>query len=308
MIIQANVSNSGVSVSARMDISAIIEVTQEIAAIVGKPSSHSANNIENLGTKMYKFWQNEAEGKLKTSQSYVANLQQNTRYPTNSSYLHYQIEQNQLTNSGKESIAMLMEYGFDAFDMKDRILKGRAKVIVPFKHGNPGQKKYEPIPQALHDLIKTHDLLSGNKSLNHQDLINVAGEELANKLNPRNTKKFSVYSNTSTRFGENFMPVKVANGKYTQSKYGIMDRTADYTWSARKYDRMKAVNTKSGLRKETAGYITFRTISKKSAMDSWIHPGVLPKMIFHTAYNNLLPEIEPSVRSALTRDIESITN
>ena len=53
---------------------------------------------------------------------------------------------------------------------------------------------------------------------------------------------------------------------------------------------MKGEATKSGDKVEVHTYAVYRTISKKSAADSWIHPGIRPMKIFETATSIAVPK------------------
>ena len=47
-----------------------------------------------------------------------------------------------------------MEKGAPRFDLKEKLLKGRLFVNVPFRHGAPGSVNFKPMPVTEHSLMR----------------------------------------------------------------------------------------------------------------------------------------------------------
>jgi hypothetical protein len=222
------------------------------------------NKVKELGDLALNKWISNASERIKNPQKYIEAVEQGASYPNNGDPLFYSIKP-KFEEKGRTNIGELLEYGFDAFDMKEKLLKGRDKVHIKFDIGAPGVMAGSGIqvPKSLFNLAKTHNYFQ-DYPLSKKNFPELLGPNARpNLVNERNRKYFS--------------PLNL-NNKFGQENSGVK-KTIDYTWKSGKFENLTG-NTK--YTKSTAGqkFASFRTISKNSPADSWIHPGCLPKHIF----------------------------
>ena len=268
------------------------------------------------GTAMLGIWGDTARRSLKSSQSYVSALAEGNNPKYRGNPLWYNITQGQTTRDGKRSIAMILEEGIEPFDMKEKILKGRKSVKVRFEYGSPTQSHSRKLSNEIHKVaIRYNKYQDDQKGLQHKQVQDMFGEEAANKINPQNTKSFTGltskpmtgiggFMTNPSKFGNphSFPLDKPISGTGWKQDWA---RTVNYKWKSREFTGMRGELTKSGKQIAVHTYAVYRTISKKSAADSWVHPGIRPKKILETAGNIATPQIRELLETSIQSAIES---
>lgn len=254
--------------------------------------------IAACGTLMYSTWADTARRVLKSSRSYVQNLEENNEPEYGGNPYEYNITQNQRARDGKQSLAIILEDGIEAFDMKEKILKGRKSVKVRFEYGSPTQTHTRKLSDEIHKVAKKYDKFTNDSyGLQHSQVEKMFGSEAADKINPAKTKNFSALSGNYHKTGGTGFLAQGGTPSFGFKSSGGLPviggkrfQTINYKWKTREFERMKGETTKSGDKVEVHTYAVYRTISKKSASDSWIHPGIRPMKIFETAASTAIPK------------------
>jgi hypothetical protein len=258
------------------------------------------------GELMLSVWGNQARSSLKSSVSYVRALQEGNHPQYNGDPLWYNITQGQRTRDNKRSIGIILEEGIEPFDMKEKILKGRKFVKVRFEYGSSTQSHSQRLSSEIEKVAKRYNRYTDDpKGLKHSQVKEMYGDEMANKVNEKKIKHFTAltlgvmkYSNAPSS------PL----GKVLEDVGWKQDtaRTIKYQWKTREFTGMRGDQTKSGKETAVHTYSVFRTISKKSATDSWIHPGIRPRRILESAGNEAFPQIKQIFTSALENAANSL--
>jgi len=317
MLVTSRTVNNGVVITATLDtgiLDKFQQVIDEINRSKGKRLSNLAQAVQQAGNDMLMKWGQSAEASLKSSASYKMALEQGRRYPNENDVLNYYIEQPQKTVDGK-SLALLLEYGWDAFDMKEKILKGRKRVIIPFSFGSPRQKSLAKLPEAVFKLAKSrlYSLAEehGKNMWMDSDIWSkkgvsvplISAADLSNSVNKpvhpeKNPKNFTVLKGLNRNYAYLNM--------FTQSAQHPNADTIKPEWKTGKYTGLRAIKTQSGKQTAIHSFQTYRTISKNSAVDSWINPGSPARLIFKYALERHSPVIRPLLERGLALDIEDL--
>lgn len=306
MNISINNKRNGVSINASLNDGSFPKFTENLKRFLNDPKgSHTAEAVETLGRDMLDSWSDSARRSLKSSESYINALEEGNKPQFNGNPLEYVITQDQRTRDGSKSIAIIMEYGIEPFDMKQKILKGRQKVVVKFDYGSPSQSRNKKLPKEIFNVMRsrmdrTKTITIGGDSytkytMYHSHIKEAYGEEIANKVNPRKEKFLTIMPKNPANLPPGQGGVRTGSGRYAFS--------VAYKWKTREFDGLKAEVTKSGKRTEINKYSAFRTISANSDPHSWIHPGIIPKYIFRNALDSHLPKIRPVLEQALELDL-----
>lgn len=240
--------------------------------------------INALGEEMKYLWINNAELQLKSSENYIEAINNGVKYPYNNSYKNYAIQPKfKKTVDGKD-LGMILEYGYEPFDMKEKMLKGSDKKVVKFEYGLPGSGAKMELPKNIYNIALKHNMFSqyaltatkepsifGRRLSSSEWSEHLKPSSLANKINPNKLKAFTILK-----------PNRISKDK---------DFVVNYAWKTRQFKGLR----QSGQNK----FSLFRTITKKSAPDSWINPGQVPKHIFKNSLEEFLPKIKPTFEKAL---------
>lgn len=224
------------------------------------------DTVKDLGEQASELWESSASSKLKSSDNYIAAVKAGNQYPANGNKFKYVIEPKFKQVGGKD-LGILLEDGYEPFDMKEKLLKGQDKKIINFKHST------ESLSQQVKGAVNNHQFFM-SYALGTMNPPDVNDNEIA--MHPRRKKSFTVINPTKNRFPnhDTKKPVNV-----------------NYLWKVPKFKNIK----KSG--KDT--FSTFRTISKKSSSDSWINPGQVPKKIFSDAMERFAPVVTRAFQEAV---------
>lgn len=307
-IISQKTLASGLRVSVSMDGEEIISGLEE------RFQKALEDGIIAGGSEMLSTWSDTARRSMKSSRSYVSALQEGNEPKYKGNPLEYNITQAQRTRDGRKSIAIILEEGIEPFDMKEKILKGRKSVKVRFEYGSPTQSHSRKLSNEIHKVALRYNKFQ-DEALKHKQVEEMYGEEAADKLNPRNTKHFTALTSSPMRGKGGYMtnPSKFGNPYSFPLDNAIKGvgwkqdwaRTVKYQWKTREFTGMKGETTKSGKEVAVHTYAVYRTISKKSAADSWVHPGIRPKKILETAGNIAVPKIKMLLETSIQSAIES---
>lgn len=260
--------------------------------------------LNQLGASMHGTWSAVARKKLKHSESYTDSLAQSRS--SQKGNLSYKITQTQRTSDGKHNVGMLLEEGIDAFDMKEKILKGAKFKKVRFIYGSPEQKHSKQLPEDIYKLVKKN---KDQSKFTQSDYIQAFGDTKADTLSPKKEKYFTMLGRNLNNFpSENFRREdnKVPDVVRIRSNPNMFAKTIKYQWQAPEFHNLKKDMFKSGGEVANHTFSTFRTISKNSPQDSWIHPGIIPKRILAESMEEHTPTIRPILTTALQRALGDI--
>ena len=305
MKLLSSIKKGGVSLTASLDTGSFPKFRDNLKKFMTNPRGSNTAQAVKIGADMLNAWGNGAKSKLKSAESYISALEEGNQPEYEGDPLQYKITQGQKTKDGKRSLAMILEHGIEPFDMKEKILKGRRKVVIKFEYGSPSQSRSTPLPKEIYNLMrakvdKDKTVKVGNSSfskytLYHSHVKMMYGDEAANKFNPQREKFFTMMPSTSSNLPGKAQGIRTGSGRFAFS--------VAYKWKTREFEGLKAEVTQSGSRKEVSKFSVFRTISANSDPHSWIHPGIIPKYIFRDAVNNHIPKIRPILQQALELDL-----
>lgn len=262
-----------------------------------------ALGVEKGGTLALDVWKKQAEHSLKSSLSYKLALDQGNEPRYKGNPFEYNITQGQRTRDGKRSVGIILEEGIEPFDMKEKILKGRQKVIVRFQYGSPQQSHSRKVSAEIEKVSQRYGKFK-DQPLQHKHVEEMYGEEAANKINEQKTKNFSTITSAPLSGGLNTARPNLG-GLVNNSHQPAYTREINYKWKTREFTGMRGDVTKSGKEIAVHTYSVFRTISKNSAADSWIHPGIRPKKILETTGHIATPQIKQTIETSIQNAIES---
>ena len=200
---------------------------------------------------------------------------------------------------------MLLEEGIDAFDMKEKILKGARKKVIRFIYGSPTQNHSKPLPAEIHKFIKGKD----QEKFTQDDYIQAFGDTKADTLSPRKTKYFTMLTRNINSLPSEKFPRQnngVPDVVRVRSAQPMFAKTIKYQWKTPEFHNLHKDFYKSGSKIENHTFSTYRTISKNSPADSWIHPGIIPKRILAESMEEHAPTIRPIITAALQRALGDI--
>jgi hypothetical protein len=277
-----------------------------------KLSEHYTNAMEKAtiasGELMLSQWQDQARSSLKSSVSYTRALQEGNHPRYNGDPLWYNITQGQRTRDKKRSIGVILEEGIEPFDMKEKILKGRKFVKVRFEYGSSNQSHSQKLSSEIEKVAKRYNrYLDDSRGLQQSQVREMYGDEAANSLNPKKEKSFTALTLGAMKGAPAkaniFQLDKPIEGVGWKQDFG---RKVFYQWRTREFTGMVGDQTKSGKEIAVHTYSVYRTISKKSANDSWVHPGIRPRKILETAGHIAFPKIRQIFESALENAANSL--
>lgn len=264
------------------------------------------------GTLMLDAWSGQAKSSLKSSVSYVRALEEGNKPRYGGDPFHYRITQAQKTRDGKHSVAAILEEGIEPFDMKEKILKGRKFAKVRFEYGSSGQSHSQKLSSEIEKVAKRYNrYIDDKKGLQHSQVKEAYGDEAADKINPKTIKQFTAltsrpmtgmtgWSVKGGRKGNTFeLPQPIRGVGWFQST----GRTVNYQWKSREFTGMRGEQTQSGQETAVHTYAVYRTISKKSAKDSWIHPGIRPRKILETAGGIVIPKLRGVLEATISEEL-----
>jgi hypothetical protein len=213
------------------------------------------------GDEFKQVWSENARGSLASPGSYMVAVNESGEYPYENDPLKYFIAPEFKKVRGDKDVGILMEYGFEPFDMK-KVLGGKKSKVIAFSFFKEGMGKKPTLPNIVYQKFQSEQ---GQKETLSSSII-VNGVEI-NPINSGKARDFVLHGQRRTK------PVE---------------------WKKRKFQ---------GLRQESTGYKTFRTMSVKNT-NSWIHPGVMPKRIFGNTVRIMKPRFYQKVQTALDKLME----
>lgn len=250
--------------------------------------------VKEMGDATRDKWIANAEESLKSSARYSQAVMNGVSYPDEgdpSSYMCKPNFRSVATTHNDKDLGILLEYGFEPFDMKVKVLKGGTKKIMRFEFGKPGSGSSVELEKSVYNLAKNHNLFQ-NYPLDKKHFPSIFGKSVKpNIMNERRVKDFSpiINNNDVSRFG------KPLQDRYNNSGTP-KNLQIQYQWQKGRYEGMKATKGSGGKT-----FSIFRTISPKSKPDSWIHPGMRPKLIFKNTMDIMKPQIYAAFQKVVDR-------
>jgi hypothetical protein len=283
-MIQVNLSRSGdeVRVIVEVDYAKFEDLIEKIQDI----EYTLAHVTRTLGEEAKAMWISNAETQLKSSKNYVAAVEKGEQYPYNDDPNSYMIQPQFKTTVDGKDLGVLLEHGYEPFDMKERFLKGANQKVVHFEHGTPGTGHQMELPNNIYNVALKHNMFA-QYSLTAKREPALFGKVMgglqrgylnpstyADANNPRKVKNYTILA------GNRISPTKSS-------------MSVNYAWKSRQFAGLKSNPGRPGT------FSTFRTISQKSPPDSWINPGQVPKNIFKNMVEGMLPRIKSEYEKAL---------
>ncbi len=239
-----------------VDLSGLEKLGMRISELKGV----MAHVVLETGDEFKQVWSENARGSLASPGSYITAVNESGEYPYENDPLKYLVAP-EFKKVKDKDIGILMEYGFEPFDMK-KALGGKKSKVIAFSFFKEGMGKKPTLPNIVYQKYQSEK--GQREALSSSVIIN--GVEL-NPINSGKQRNFILHGQKRTK------PVE---------------------WQKRKFQ---------GLKQESSGFKTFRTMSVEN-MNSWIHPGVMPKRIFGNTVRIMKPRFYQRVQTALDRLIE----
>lgn len=293
MTIKSSLTKSGITLSS--------ELTFDFQNLQKEVQEQLISAMHQVGSEAIKVWKVNATSKLKSPQSYVTALSVNeSNVPDiQMDSIYYKIVQAQRTKDGSQSVAMLMENGIGPFDMKEKLLKGRDKVIIRFEYGSPEQHHSKPLHGDIHKFISD----SPKMKFTQKDYNKHFGDDYAGELSPRKSKFFSATvrgANTISGSNEFNNPIAQRIMDFTGGK----GRTVNYKWKSPMLHNLYKDEYQSGSENAVHTYSVYRSVTRNSDDDSWVHPGVIAKRILQDSIPEIIPFFKATVQTALYLGIQ----
>ena len=210
-------------------------------------------------------WIKNAQQSMRSPQNYVNAVIKGTSFNNE----RYAIIPDYVKKSktGEIDIIKLMEYGYQAFDMKDKLLKGRNKKVIKFEYGIPGSGIHPELPNKIYNMAM--EKLALNREVK---------DDKGYDINPKKLKYFTILAPTQSSF----------------PRHGIQENpiTMEYKWKTRQFKGLKISGNKGSI---------YRTVSKKSPSDSWINPGQPAKNILKNTADNIIPTVKDMFEKAVNK-------
>lgn len=308
-----------------IDYGGLVDYVDHLQKKMGEPIE-MVKAIREGGTYLTAAWIKNAESKFKHSQGgYARGIKEGTQYPYQGDPLQYKVVH-------PSKVAVYLEHGYEAFDMKKalqtslkvRITKnGKRYLVIPFEHGTPGSKSKRAMPKEVYEQAKklksSYSIEAGTrgaetKASTYKDAM------LLRELNPRRVTQ------RNYQWGDRLKNVDQPLLKDKPSVHRVFDReTKKYTkvtagaHKSNIYEGMvkfesnpNIVREKFGLGKfegsnqsdnwQTSGrYMTFRIMHEDS--NGWIHPGLTPMNILGEVLESGKPVVQTAVAEAAKKDM-----
>ena len=233
--------------------------------------------VFDTGEEFKALWIQNAEQSLHRPQSYVEAILEGTEYPGEGDLNTYILKPAFKKVRGDKDIGILIEYGFEPFDMKDGLLKGRESRVIAFESFKEGTGKQPTLPQKIYEefMAEKQDVKTGIAigGKNHS-LLGYSVFEKGVNINPKSVKHNYLLSKPKTWNERQMTP---------------------YAWKSHKFQGLKQENSTS--------FKTFRTVSRKQG-NAWIHPGAMPKNIFKTTFDIMKPRFYQRAQEVLESAIK----
>jgi len=290
-----------------MEFNVKIDVDLALAGIleesVAKFEEQLKEVVEYLGTETVKKWTENADIALKNSGSYRQHIQRGEVVP-------YETDGWSVLIKNDHPFVVMIENGFEPFSML-RMLQTSSKakqgkngryIIIPFKNtpermsaAGIDEQEYKSLSPSIWytrgqqgpHRYKLGEKLTGMGSIGKPE--DAAGNQ---------RKYFTALNARSTRFPGGNNRTIVTTGPDNLPRYK-MAATISAGWKSSPFENTYRF-TQPGSNKTTE-YGTFRTMSEKSAADSWIHPGLRASHIAE----NTATEIRQTAEDAVIKLVDS---
>ena len=254
-----------------LEVTIDVRELEELQVDLADLNAKMQKMVFDTGEEFKALWIQNAEQSLHRPQSYVEAVSEGTEYPGEGDPNTYILRPAFKKVRGDKDIGILIEYGFEPFDMKDGLLKGRESRVIAFESFKEGTGKQPTLPQKIYEefMAEKQDVKTGIAigGKNHS-LLGYSVFEKGVNINPKSTKSF-IHPKTK-------QPV-------------------NYAWKSHKFQGLKQENSTS--------FKTFRTVSRKQG-NAWIHPGAMPKNIFKTTFDIMKPRFYQRAQEVLETTIK----
>ena len=293
MIIKSQLTKNGVTLTS--------EFSFDFQKLQKEIQKELISAMKLTGSGSIKIWSKSASNQLKSSQGYISALavNENNQPDIRQDAIYFTITQGQRSRDGAQSIAMLLENGIGPFDMKEKILKGRDKVIIRFEYGSPDQKHSKQLPADVYKFI----MKSPKIKFKQKDYNEYFGSDYASELSPKKTKFFSAINKGPNVIGNTNFNNVVANRMMDFT--GGKGREINYKWKRPMFHNLYKDTYKSGNETAVHTVSVYRTISRTSDDGSWIHPGIIAKRILQDSIPEIIPFFKETVQTALIQGIKN---
>lgn len=235
----------------------------------------SAKKVQELGNDARDTWVKNAESSMRSSGNYVAAVMNGVQYPFDGNEHKYVIEPS-FRQIGDKDLGVLLEEGFDAFDMKPGLLKGQQSRVVKLSFDGPGRGS-SVVPQDVID-----DFNSGNDHTREPI-----------------KKAFSVLNPTQSKFPSHAgLSQKLKAGLGQRVKTFFTGGQPGYVKSHLEIKYQHKTRAWKGLGQSGNKFTLFRTVTTKDK-NSWIHPGMPPLKILEKTVQVIEPRIVPEFRQLM---------
>ena len=254
-----------------LEVTIDVRELEELQVDLADLNAKMGKMVYDVGEEFKALWIQNAEQSLHRPQSYIEAILEGTEYPGEGDPNTYILKPAFKKVRGDKDIGILIEYGFEPFDMKDGLLKGRESRVIAFESFKEGTGKQPTLPQKIYEefMAEKQDVKTGIAigGKNHS-LLGYSVFQKGADINPKSTKNFSVLKTKQ--------PV-------------------NYAWKSHKFQGLKQENSTS--------FKTFRTVSRKQG-NAWIHPGAMPKNIFKTTFDIMKPRFYQRAQEVLESAIK----
>lgn len=244
------------------------------------------STVEIVGNEIRDTWVNNAKSSLRSSDNYAAAVIKGAEYPVNGDAFTYQIfpEYTKKSKIGEIDIIKIVEFGFEPFDMKEKLLAGHEKKIIKFEYGKPGSGRSLVLPNKINEMMEQ----LGNLKFTKKNVNKIFGHGVFedDTINWLVTRNYTVLKANKVNFPNHTAAIQ-PNGNL------------EITFASKRTSRYSG-RIFEGLKKEKSGmFSNYRTLSKNSPAGSWIHPGLVAKKVFEITMDRMTPVIRMRFQKAI---------